>query len=76
MTSGHADTNAVLMRPAPERRRTGRAWTPALLRALLFLILGLFVLYYSLPLFVMIVTSLKSLEEIRAGSLLGLPQAI
>ena len=76
MTSGHADTKAVLTRPAPERRRTGRAWTPALLRALLFLILGLFVLYYSLPLFVMIVTSLKSLEEIRAGSLLGLPQAI
>ena len=76
MTSGHADTKAVLMRPAPERRRTGRAWTPALLRALLFLILGLFVLYYSLPLFVMIVTSLKSLEEIRLGSLLGLPQAI
>ena len=76
MTSGHADTKVVLMRPAPERRRTGRAWTPALLRALLFLILGLFVLYYSLPLFVMIVTSLKSLEEIRAGSLLGLPQAI
>jgi len=75
MTSGHADTNAVLMRPAP-KRRTGRGWTPALLRALLFLILGLFVLYYSLPLFVMIVTSLKSLEEIRAGSLLGLPQAI
>ena len=75
MTSGHADPNAVLMRPAP-KRRTGRGWTPALLRALLFLILGLFVLYYSLPLFVMIVTSLKSLEEIRLGSLLGLPQAI
>lgn len=75
MTSGHADTKAVLMRPAP-KRRTGRGWTPVLLRALLFLILGLFVLYYSLPLFVMIVTSLKSLEEIRAGSLLGLPQAI
>lgn len=75
MTSGHADTSAVLMRPAPERW-TGRTWTPALLRALLFLILGLFVLYFSLPLFVMIVTSLKSLEEIRLGSLLGLPQAI
>ena len=75
MTSGQADIRAALPRPAPERR-TGRAWTPALLRALLFLILGLFVLYYSLPLFVMVVTSLKSLEEIRLGSLLGLPQAI
>ena len=75
MTSGHTDTGAVLMRPAPERQ-TGRAWTPVLLRALLFLILGLFVLYFSLPLFVMVVTSLKPLEEIRLGSLLGLPQAI
>lgn len=74
MTSGQADTRAVPMRPPA--RRTGRAWTPTLLRALLFLILGLFVLYYSLPLFVMVVTSLKSLEEIRLGSLLGLPQAI
>ncbi len=54
----------------------GRAWTPLLLRGLLFLILGLFVLYFTLPLFVMIVTSLKSLEEIRLGSLLGLPQEI
>jgi glucose/mannose transport system permease protein len=75
MTSGQAETGAVLVRPAPERR-TGRAWTPRLLRALLFLILGLFVLYYTLPLFVMVVTSLKSLEEIRLGSLLGLPQGI
>jgi glucose/mannose transport system permease protein len=46
------------------------------LRGLLFLILGLFVLYFTLPLFVMIVTSLKTLEEIRLGSLLDLPQAI
>lgn len=54
----------------------GRAWTPLLLRALLFLILGLFVLYYTLPLFVMVVTSLKSLAEIRSGSLLSLPRKI
>lgn len=54
----------------------GRAWTPLLLRALLFLILGLFVLYYTLPLFVMVVTSLKSLAEIHQGSLLSLPRKI
>jgi glucose/mannose transport system permease protein len=53
-----------------------RAWAPMVLRALLFLILGLFVLYFTLPLFVMIVTSLKSLEEIRLGSLLSLPREI
>ena len=44
------------------------------LRVLLFFILGLFVLYYLLPLFVMVATSLKSLEEIRGGSLLSLPR--
>lgn len=80
MTSGQADTRAGLMRSTPLRsaplRRAGRPWTATLLRGLLFLILGLFVLYFTLPLFVMIVTSLKSLEEIRQGSLLGLPQEI
>jgi glucose/mannose transport system permease protein len=44
------------------------------LRVLLFFILALFVLYYLLPLFVMVATSLKSLEEIRGGSLLSLPR--
>lgn len=75
MTGGPANTRAGFMRPAP-LRRAGRPWTATLLRALLFLILGLFVLYFTLPLFVMIVTSLKSLDEIHRGSLLGLPQEI
>jgi glucose/mannose transport system permease protein len=44
------------------------------LRLLLFFILGLFVLYYLLPLFVMVATSLKSLDEIRGGSLLSWPR--
>lgn len=43
------------------------------LRGLLYLLLALFVAYYLLPLFVMAVTSLKSLDEIRAGSLMSLP---
>lgn len=47
-----------------------------LLRIALFAVLGLFVLYYLMPLFVMIATSLKSLEEIRAGSLISLPREI
>ena len=75
MTGPQAQTRAAVMRPAPPRR-AGRPWTARLLRALLFLTLGLFVLYYMLPLFVMIVTSLKSLAEIRLGSLLSLPQEI
>ncbi|MDC3311620.1 carbohydrate ABC transporter permease [Alphaproteobacteria bacterium] len=47
-----------------------------MLRCLLFLLLGLFAIYYLMPLFVMITTSLKSLEEIRTGSLIDLPREI
>ena len=47
-----------------------------MLRGVLFAILGLFVLYYLLPLLVMVATSLKSLAEIRSGSLISLPHAV
>ena len=43
------------------------------LRWLLFAVLVLFALFYLMPLFVMITTSLKSLDEIRSGSLVALP---
>jgi glucose/mannose transport system permease protein len=46
------------------------------LRWLLYVFLGLFVVYYLMPLFVMVTTSLKSLEEIRTGSLVALPRVI
>ena len=46
------------------------------LRWLLYLALGLFALYYLMPLFVMITTSLKSLEEIRTGDLISLPREV
>lgn len=46
------------------------------MRALLFVTLGVFCLYYLAPLIVMIATSLKSLDEIRTGSLLSLPQDV
>ena len=48
------------------RKRTFYRWR-------LFLVLGLFALYYLAPLYVMIVTSLKSMEEIRQGNLMTLP---
>src|SRR4051812_21496043 len=44
------------------------------LRALLWAILLLFALFYLAPLYVMLATSLKSVEEIRAGNLLALPR--
>ena len=46
------------------------------LRFLLYALLALFALYYLLPLFVMVTTSLKSLEEIRTGNLIALPREI
>lgn len=51
------------------RKRTFYRW-------LLFLILGLFGLYYIAPMYVMVVTSLKSMEEIRQGNLMTLPGKI
>jgi glucose/mannose transport system permease protein len=42
-------------------------------RALLYLLLALCALYYLMPLYVMLATSFKSLDEIRSGNLLDLP---
>ena len=51
------------------RRRTFYRW-------LLFIILGIFALYYLAPLYVMIITSLKTMEEIRQGNLMTFPREI
>ncbi|SFJ09099.1 carbohydrate ABC transporter permease [Albimonas pacifica] len=56
----------------PERTDWGRF----ALRWGLFVILGLFALWYLAPLFVMLTTSVKTLEEIRTGSLIALPREI
>lgn len=53
----------------------GGRWRTTL-RVLLYVLLGLFAFYYLLPLFVMVSTSLKSLDEIRAGSLVSAPEAV
>jgi glucose/mannose transport system permease protein len=57
------------------RRRSVRPGRIAL-RWTLFALLALFALFYLMPLFVMLTTSLKSLEEIRTGSLVALPQDV
>lgn len=46
------------------------------LRFGLYAILILFAIYFLMPLFVMITTSLKDLNEIRSGSLIALPREI
>ena len=45
-------------------------------RWILFIILGLFAIYYIAPLYVMIVTSLKTMEEIRQGNLFSFPSSL
>jgi len=55
-------------------RGTSRRLARLGLRGLLYVLLVVFVAYYMLPLFVMAITSLKSLDEIRAGSLMSLPE--
>ena len=46
------------------------------LRWLLYFLLFIFALYYLAPLFVMVTTSLKDLEEIKTGSLISLPREV
>ncbi len=56
-----------------------RGQSPAikiLLRFVLYVLLGVFALFYLMPLFVMITTSLKSLDEIRTGDLVSLPREV
>lgn len=50
--------------------------TKLVLRFGLYILLGLFALFYLMPLFVMITTSLKSLDEIRTGDLVSLPREV
>lgn len=44
-------------------------------RSLIYVVLIVVALYYLLPLFVMIITSLKDLDEIRNGTLFSLPKS-
>ncbi len=53
---------------------TSAARPPVALRTILYLVLAIAAVYYLLPLFVMLVNSVKPLEEIRQGNMLALPQ--
>ena len=57
-------------------QRTRTAGSHALGRSIIYTLLILFALYYLMPLFVMISTSLKTLDDIRSGNLVSLPVEI
>ena len=61
------DLQMEALERSASRRKTFYRW-------LLFLILGVFAIYYFAPMYVMIVTSFKSMEEIRKGNLMMLPK--
>ena len=48
--------------------------TSRVTRAVIYAALIFFAFYYMLPLYVMVVNSVKPLEEIRGGNMLALPQ--
>jgi glucose/mannose transport system permease protein len=56
--------------------QSGNSTSKVALRWGLYIMLGVFALFYLMPLFVMITTSFKSLEEIRAGDLISLPREV
>ncbi|MBA1144688.1 carbohydrate ABC transporter permease [Mesorhizobium neociceri] len=62
---------ATLAAPKSER---GAGLSRLLGRIFIYGILILFAFYYLMPLFVMIVTSLKDMSEIREGNLISLPR--
>ena len=45
-------------------------------RWLLFITLGIFVIYFLTPLYVMLVTSLKTLDDIRLGGRMNPPTVV
>ena len=60
----------------PEIQRAQSAGSRTSGRVLLYAVLIVFALYYLMPLFVMLTTSLKTLEDIRAGNLISLPEKL
>jgi len=61
---------------AERLERTQSAGSQAVGRIIVYALLIAFALYYLLPLFVMVTTSVKTLDEIRGGNLLALPSVL
>ncbi|MER9946985.1 carbohydrate ABC transporter permease [Mesorhizobium sp. M0047] len=59
----------------PARQASGGVNFKLINRVVIYGLLALFALFYLMPLFVMLVTSFKTMEEIQNGNMLALPQA-
>ena len=69
-------TDMPYVSPRAGTRTSGQLIGRVALRWGLYIFLGLFALWFLMPLFVMVTTSLKSLDEIRTGSLVALPREV
>lgn len=58
----------------PARQSTGGISARTVNRIVIYGLLALFALFYLMPLFVMLVTSFKTMDEIQNGNMLALPQ--
>lgn len=70
-----AELGRTLPTAAPARAGNPPALLPKLLRVLLYLILVYLAILFLLPIYVMVVNSIKPLEEIRGGDLMALPKS-
>ena len=61
--------------PIPVRVASGPVGSSRLNRIVIYGLLGFFALVYLIPLFVMLVTSFKTMDEIQSGNMLAFPQA-
>ncbi|RZW24686.1 MAG: carbohydrate ABC transporter permease [Desulfobulbaceae bacterium] len=52
-----------------------KTYAERLARAVVYVVLLLFVVYFLAPLFIMIITSIKPMSEIRTGTLISLPRS-
>ena len=59
-----------------DRYRAHSAGPQRIGRLVMYALLAVFAVYYLMPLFVMVTTSLKTLEDIRGGNLVSLPTEI
>src|SRR5471030_1101752 len=53
-----------------------RGFKAAAPRVLLYAVIGFFAMLFAMPLYVMLVNSLKPLDEIRTGDLMAWPQTL
>ncbi|HSK39011.1 MAG TPA: carbohydrate ABC transporter permease [Arenibaculum sp.] len=75
--------SSTLLRPSPTEAKASPAQPGSLarprisiVRPVLYTVLLAFALFYLLPLFVMLVNSVKPLDEIRSGNMLAFPEVL